>query len=69
MKVIVIGGGKVGYYLTRTLIEHNHTPVLVEVNKSLCHYLANDLDIPVIWETERRSKRLKEPASLTWKRL
>ena len=48
MKVIVVGGGKVGYYLTKTLIEHNHSPVLIEIKKSLCHFLANDLDIPVI---------------------
>lgn len=49
MKVIVVGGGKVGYYLTKTLIEHNHYPTLIEIKKGLCNYLANDLDIPVIF--------------------
>ena len=24
MKVIVVGGGKIGFYLTQTLLEHGH---------------------------------------------
>lgn len=47
MKVIVVGGGKVGYYLSKTLLEHNHEPVIVEINKNKCAKLANELDIPV----------------------
>ncbi len=47
MKVIVVGGGKVGYYLSKTLLEHNHEPVIVEINKNKCTKLANELDIPV----------------------
>lgn len=49
MKVIVVGGGKVGYYLTKTLIEHGHYPTLIEIKKGICNYLANDLDIPIIF--------------------
>lgn len=48
MNIIVIGGGKVGYYLSKTLIEHGHTPTLVEQSKKLCDFLANDLDVPII---------------------
>lgn len=48
MKVIVIGGGKVGYYLAKTLLEHGHAPTLVEKRRENCAKLANDLDIPVI---------------------
>lgn len=48
MKIVVIGGGKVGYYLTKTLIEHGHHPVLVESSKATCKFLANDLDVPII---------------------
>lgn len=48
MDIIVIGGGKVGYYLTKTLLEHGHRPTLVETSKNLCHFLANDLDVPII---------------------
>lgn len=47
MVVIVIGGGKVGYYLSKTLLEHGHNPKIVEINKQKCVKLANDLDIPV----------------------
>ena len=49
MDVIVVGGGKVGYYLAKTLIEHGHNPTLIEIKKNLCSFIANDLDIPVIF--------------------
>ncbi|MDD2955389.1 MAG: TrkA family potassium uptake protein [Oscillospiraceae bacterium] len=48
MKIIVVGGGKVGYYLTKTLLEHGYQPVLIEEQKALCTRTANELDIPVI---------------------
>ncbi len=47
MVVIVVGGGKVGYYLSKTLLEHGHSPRIIEVNKQKCAKLADDLDIPV----------------------
>ncbi len=49
MKVIVVGGGKVGFYLAKTLGEHGHKPVLIERNKALCSHVANQLDMPVVW--------------------
>ncbi|MFZ2537559.1 MAG: NAD-binding protein [Oscillospiraceae bacterium] len=48
MNIVVIGGGKVGYYLTKTLLEHGHHPTLVEISKTACNFLANDLDVPII---------------------
>ncbi len=48
MTVIVVGGGKVGYYLAKTLLEHGHEPKIIELDRELCHRIANDLDIPVI---------------------
>lgn len=48
MNVIVIGGGKVGFYLTRTLLEHGHHPTLIEISRTSCSFLANDLDVPII---------------------
>jgi len=47
MKVIVLGGGKIGYFLTNTLLEHGHEPRLIEINKELCKDVANKLDIPI----------------------
>ena len=48
MKVTVIGGGKVGYYLAKTLLEHGYEPTVIEIDKKACSMIANTLDIPVI---------------------
>ncbi len=48
MNVIVIGGGKVGFYLCKTLLEHGHQPLIIEKNKRTCEYAANQLDIAVV---------------------
>lgn len=48
MKVTVIGGGKVGYYLVRTLIEHGHEPTVIEYNRAVCEHIANEMDISII---------------------
>ncbi len=48
MKVIIVGGGKVGYYLIRTLIEHKHEPTVIEINKAVSRKIADGVDIPVI---------------------
>ncbi len=48
MNVIVVGGGRVGYYLAATLLEHGHRLTLIENNSATCRYVADDLDIPVI---------------------
>lgn len=43
-----MGGGKVGYYLVRTLIEHKHEPTVIEMNRLVCEKIANEMDIPLI---------------------
>lgn len=48
MKVTVVGGGKIGYYLAKTLIEHHHDPTVIEQDKKTSRFIANDLDIPII---------------------
>ena len=48
MNVIVIGGGQVGFYLCKTLLEHGHQPLIIEKNKHACEYASNQLDIPTI---------------------
>ena len=47
MKVIVVGAGKVGYYLVKTLLEHGHTPVVIETDLTHCRQAADELGIPV----------------------
>src|SRR4030042_5302398 len=51
MNLIIIGGGKVGYYLTRALAELKHKITVIEKDKQLCMNIVNttgNLDISVI---------------------
>lgn len=48
MNIIVVGGGKVGYYLVKTLLEHGYHPTMIEISKHNCKFLANSLDVPII---------------------
>ena len=48
MRVCIIGGGKLGFYLAKTLIEHGHSPTIIEREFSFGEHIANSLYIPVI---------------------
>jgi len=51
MFLIIIGGGKVGYYLAKTLANLKHKITVIEANKEICMNIANttnNLDISVI---------------------
>lgn len=43
-KVMIIGGGKTGFYLSKRLSEYGVFVKLIEQNKDRCHYLANNLE-------------------------
>jgi trk system potassium uptake protein TrkA len=47
MYIIIIGGGKVGYYLAKTLLPYNHKVTVIESQKELCEKIANELNIAV----------------------
>ena len=47
MYIIIIGGGKVGYYLAKTLKSYKHDIVVVEPQMDLCEKVANQLNIRV----------------------
>jgi trk system potassium uptake protein len=47
MYIIIIGGGKVGYYLAKTLKSYKHDVMVIEPQKELCEKIANDLNISV----------------------
>jgi trk system potassium uptake protein TrkA len=47
MYIIIVGGGKVGYYLAKTLISYKHEVVVIEPQRELCEKIANDLNISV----------------------
>lgn len=48
MKIVVVGGGKLGYYVSANMIERDYEVILIEKDKVKCEKIANDLDIEVI---------------------
>ncbi len=47
MKMVIIGGGKVGNNLARIMLERRHTVSLVERDRQRCERLADDLDAAI----------------------
>ncbi len=43
MYIIVVGGGRVGYYLTRALLDEGHEVLLVEKNATICETISDEL--------------------------
>jgi trk system potassium uptake protein TrkA len=43
MYIIVVGGGKVGYYLAKELVEEGHEVLVIEKNASKVEGIAEDL--------------------------
>ena len=43
MYIVVIGGGRVGYYLTRALIEQKHEILVIEKNATVCEIINEEL--------------------------
>ncbi len=48
MYIVIVGGGKVGYFLAQKLYLDKHTVALVEKDKAICEKIASNLDILVI---------------------
>lgn len=48
MRAVVVGGGKVGYYLVKTLKNKRYDITLVESCKKICDKIAEDLDADII---------------------
>lgn len=49
MKIVIVGGGKLGYSLAENLLEEKHEVHLIEKNREKCIHLANELDAEVIY--------------------
>ena len=44
MKIIIIGGGNVGYYLTKTLAAEKHRIMIVENDRARCEAIAEEMN-------------------------
>ncbi|MHB1453196.1 MAG: potassium channel family protein [Saccharofermentanales bacterium] len=47
MKIIIVGGGKLAYYLVKTLQPSRHKIVVIEQRKDLCEKIATELEVEV----------------------
>ena len=50
MRIVIVGGGKVGRYLASSLLERKNTISIIEKNRNHCQSLANMVDAEVILE-------------------
>lgn len=48
MNIVIVGGGKLGYYLAINLLDHDCRVRLIEKDKTKCFDIANKLDVEVI---------------------
>ena len=48
MRTIIVGAGKVGYYLTKALREDDYSVTIIENDKQAGQFIANSLDVPVV---------------------
>lgn len=63
MKIIIVGAGKVGYYLTKTLRENDYSITIIEHDKQTGQFIANSLDVPVV-KGDGTSKKVLEKAGI-----
>ncbi|HKF85988.1 MAG TPA: NAD-binding protein, partial [Candidatus Limnocylindrales bacterium] len=60
MFVLVVGGGKVGYYLTKELIESGHEVALMEKDRPRAGQIADEVGSVVIAQDGCEGKYLHE---------
>ncbi len=48
MRIVIVGGGKLGYHLAQTMLERDYEVELIEKNKLKCAHLADVLDVEVV---------------------
>ncbi|MCB6992319.1 Trk system potassium transporter TrkA [bacterium 210820-DFI.6.37] len=63
-KVMIVGGGKTGYYLARKLSEFGIAVKIIEVSKSRCHYLSTHLEDVMILHGDATDLDLLEEENL-----
>lgn len=63
-KVMIIGGGKTGYYLARRLSEYGSKVKIVEQDRQRCHYLTNKLRNVMVLNGDGANIRMLEEEDL-----
>lgn len=48
MKAIIVGGGKIGFYLAKALSERGYSVTMIEQNREQSRYCANNLEAEII---------------------
>jgi len=48
MYIVIVGAGKVGYFLSKRLVANKHTVSIIEKDKALCEEIAKELEAMVI---------------------
>lgn len=48
MYIVIAGGGKLGFYLVKTLLPYKHKIAVIERQKDLCEKVANQLNVCVV---------------------
>lgn len=48
MDIIIVGGGKVGYYLLKSL-HKQHEVILIEKNREVCEKIAEEFNDMILW--------------------
>lgn len=63
-KVMIIGGGRTGYYLAQRLSEFGASVKIIEQNKERCHYLSTHLDDVMVLHGDATDLDLLEEENL-----
>jgi trk system potassium uptake protein TrkA len=64
MYILIVGAGKVGYFLAKRLCQGKHTVSIVEKDKAICEEMAKELDALVI-NGDGCDPRILEEAGIT----
>ncbi|XOQ43043.1 MAG: Trk system potassium uptake protein TrkA [Clostridium sp.] len=60
MKIIIVGGGKLGNQIAHNMLDRKYSVKLIEKDKAKCMRLANDLDAEVIYGDGTEMQTLEE---------
>ncbi|MFC1631001.1 NAD-binding protein [Candidatus Omnitrophota bacterium] len=65
MYIVIVGGGKVGFYLAKELTEGHHTVSLVEKDLATCEEIAKKLDSVLVINGDGCNNRFLEDAGIS----